>query len=175
METLADLAVAAALGDAEAAEVFVRSTQGDVYRLAAHLVDARSAEDLVQETYLRAWRNLASIRPDSNVRPWLSAIAYRACMDELRRRRRHQDRVRRLAAQPTLPFADEPHQGHLDEVVASLDAPRRAAFVLTQLLGYSYQEAAVACDVSVGTIRSRVARARAQLVASVEADAAGEM
>jgi RNA polymerase sigma-70 factor, ECF subfamily len=55
-------------------------------------------------------------------------------------------------------------------LIERLDLDRRAAFVLTQLLGLSYLEAAEACDVPVGTIRSRVARARAELIGQLEAD-----
>jgi RNA polymerase sigma-70 factor (ECF subfamily) len=55
----------------------------------------------------------------------------------------------------------------IDEAVAALDPDRRAAFVLTQVVGLSYAETAAVCEVPVGTIRSRVARARADLVTSL--------
>jgi RNA polymerase sigma-70 factor (ECF subfamily) len=57
----------------------------------------------------------------------------------------------------------------LEALVEALSAERREAFVLTQLLGCSYEEAAVACDVPVGTIRSRVARARSDLTTALKA------
>jgi RNA polymerase sigma-70 factor (ECF subfamily) len=78
------------------------------------------------------------------------------------RRRSRQSDLRADSAEPTAPD----HQGRvtLEHLLDCLDADRRAAFVLTQLLGYSYAEAAETCQVPVGTIRSRVARARGDLI-----------
>jgi RNA polymerase sigma-70 factor (ECF subfamily) len=71
-----------------------------------------------------------------------------------------EDRLRALAEDRS----DRPDPGfELDDLLADLDPDRRTSFVLTQLLGYSYAEAAEVCECPVGTIRSRVARARAEL------------
>lgn len=162
-----DWARAAARGDAVAFADLVRATQPDVWRACAALVDPQSADDLVQETYLRAHRALPRFAGGSSVRTWLIAIARHVCVDEIRSRSRQR---RLLAAQPPRPATVEPLGGvDLELLVGALPAERREAFVLTQLVGLSYDEAAVVCRCPVGTIRSRVARARSDLIAAMHA------
>ncbi len=170
-ESATDWALAARDGDPVAQAAFVRSTQAEVWRFTAALVDRDSADDLTQETYLRAFRALPSFQGRSSVRTWLLGIARRACADHLRTVVRLRRLDERLAADA---WSARPHPdpaGHLGatDLVRRLPAERRAAFVLTQLLGLSYAEAAAVEGVPVGTIRARVARARADLV-----DAVGE-
>lgn len=173
MDPLAGWARAAAEGDRVAVEHLVRATRPEVLRLCAHLVDRDDAEDLAQETYVRALRSLPGFRGAAPFRLWLLGIARRTCADHLRtrtRRRRLSERLR-AAPQDDAPAA----VGAVAEVelLGLLHPDRRAAFVLTQLLGLSYAEAAAACEVPVGTIRSRVARARADLLATHRAAEAG--
>ncbi|MFG3581740.1 sigma-70 family RNA polymerase sigma factor [Micromonospora chersina] len=164
-----DAALAARDGDRTAQVAFVRATQAEVWRFAAALVDPDSADDLTQETYLRAFRALPGFEGRSTARTWLLGIARRACADHLRTvvRRRRLDQ--RLAAHATAdrPYPDPAGQLGATDLVRRLPAERRSAFVLTQLLGLSYAEAAAVEGVPVGTIRSRVARARDELVAAV--------
>jgi len=165
-------ALRAAHGDHPAAEAFVVHTQRSVWRTLAHLTSREVADDLTQETYARAFAALARFRGDSSARTWLLSIARRVAADHLRRRRSrpviHDRADWRVAA--------ERHQGHLpgpDETVAlrqalTLLAPeRREAFVLTQITGLSYADAAEVCGCRIGTIRSRVARARDDLRAAL--------
>ncbi len=171
MDGLTAALTAAGRGDEQALASFIRDTQADVWRFAAHLVDPQTADDLTQDTYLRAVRAAASYRGRSSARTWLLAIAYRVCMDELRARTR---RRRRNALLPSIDrpgvAADVAEEVTLTAVVAGLDLDRRTAFVLTQLIGLTYDEAAQACGCPVGTIRSRVARARSDLVRALDAD-----
>ena len=164
MDPLAGWARAAADGDRIAVGHLVRATQPEVLRLCAHLFDRDSAEDLAQETYLRALRSLPGYRGDAPFRLWLLSIARRTCADHLRTRVRRRRLHERLMAAPV--ESAPPALGSVaeDEQLAALDPDRRAAFVLTQLLGLSYEQAAQACEVPVGTIRSRVARARGDLM-----------
>jgi RNA polymerase sigma-70 factor, ECF subfamily len=162
-------ALSARTGDPVAQAAFVRATQGEVWRFVAALVDPGSADDLTQETYLRAFGALPRFEGRSSVRTWLLGIARRTCADHLRvvvRRRRLDGR---LAGAATLDPAQPDPSGQISaaNLLARLSPERREAFVLTQLLGYSYDEAAAVQQVPVGTIRSRVARARADLVADV--------
>ena len=152
--------------DGPALESFVRATQDDVWRLCAHLGDRERADDLTQETYVRVLRSLPMFRGDASVRSWLFSIVRRVVADDIaarqRRRRHHSD-----VDHETAPASASPdHQGSvtLAHLLAALDPDRRAAFVITQLLGYSYAEAAETCGVPIGTIRSRVARARESLI-----------
>src|SRR5690349_20515187 len=163
------LALAARRGDAVAQAAFVRATQTDVWRFCAALVDPGVADDLTQDTFLRAFKALGTIEGRSSARTWLLGIARRACADHLRAvvRRRRLDA--RLAAQATteLPVPDPAHRLATADLLGRLSEERRTAFVLTQVLGLSYAEAAEVEEVPVGTIRSRVARARDELVAAV--------
>lgn len=158
------VAAAAATGDPIAQGAFVRATQAEVWRLAAALVDRDSADDLTQETFLRALKALHTFEGRAGVRTWLLAIARRTCADHLRatvRRRRLGDR---LLAAPAEPGSDDTGLVDALDLLKRLDPVRRAAFVLTQVTGLSYLEAAAVEGVPVGTIRSRVARARQELV-----------
>jgi RNA polymerase sigma-70 factor (ECF subfamily) len=170
---LDDLARLAAAGDPTAAGGLVRNLAQPVQRLAAALVDSASAEDLAQETFLRALGALPTWRGDAPVRLWLLSVCRRVCADEIRRRRRR--RVWALdPASVTETTVVDPTQALASyDLLNHLDPDRRAAFAATQLLGLSYAEAATLCGCPVGTIRSRVARAREQLVADVRAAEAG--
>jgi RNA polymerase sigma-70 factor, ECF subfamily len=167
VDELTSLARAAGRGDRAALATLVRATQADVWRLCAYLVDPAAADDLTQDTYLRAIPALRRFRGDAPVRAWLLTIARRACAAEISARTRD----RRLAARLTAVGdgtlgqapADPGVQVAVDELLAALEPGRRAAFVLTQMLGCSYAEAATICGCPVGTIRSRVARAREDL------------
>jgi RNA polymerase sigma-70 factor (ECF subfamily) len=167
VDELTSLARAAGRGDRAALARLVRETQGDVWRLCAYLVDPASADDLAQDTYLRAIPALRKFRGDAPVRAWLLAIARRACAAEIGARTRDRRLAARLAAVPDAvlgqPPAEPGAQAAADELIAALEPGRRAAFVLTQMLGCSYAEAAAVCGCPVGTIRSRVARAREDL------------
>lgn len=163
------LALAARGGDRTALGAFIRSTQPEVWRLCAHLVARDQADDLTQETYLRAIPALAGYRGESSARTWLLAIARRVAADAIRRSGRRRRLLGRLAAAPAT-TASVPSTP-VDLLLAGLDPDRRSAFVLTQLLGLTYAEAAAVCGCPVGTIRSRVARARDQLVDDLGAEA----
>jgi RNA polymerase sigma-70 factor (ECF subfamily) len=157
----------AAQGDRRAGNELVRATYGDVWRFACSLVGSQRAPDAVQDTYLRAWRSLQARPPSEDVRAWLLAIAWRASLDALRRDYRWRQRKQQLADQRPASISLDADHAEINSLLAHLDPDRRAAFVLTQLLGYSYAETALICATEIGTIRSRVARARADLVDAV--------
>ena len=167
MDELTRLALAAGAGDEAALATFVRRTQPEVWRLCARLGDRAVADDLTQEVYLRALPALSRFRAESSARTWLLQVARHVCADHVRRstrRRALHDRLVRRAAPGDASVDDATGAVALDDAVAALDEDRRAAFVLTQVVGLSYAEAAEACEVPIGTIRSRVARARADLL-----------
>jgi RNA polymerase sigma-70 factor, ECF subfamily len=172
MDELAGIAADAAVGDPVAAAALVRATQSDVWRLCAALGDRESADDLTQETYLRAFAALHRFEGRSSVRTWLLTIARRVCADAVRSRRRRRLTLvreeRELELLAPAPDGDPTADGaSVTDLLARLDADRREAFVLTQLLGLPYAEAAEVVGCPIGTIRSRVARARADLVDSL--------
>lgn len=175
MDALTRLALAAGRGDQAALERLVEGSYDQVWRLCARLVDTQSADDLAQEAYGRAVSALPRFSGRSSARTWLLAIARNTCMDELRARTRHRRRDARLAARPSVGEAAVPDAtGHatVADALSRLSPERCEAFVLTQLLGLTYAEAAAVCGCPTGTIRSRVARARADLLAAEHAAAA---
>lgn len=163
VDELTGTLMAAGRGDGAALTSFVRQTRPSVWRFVAHLVDPGTADDLVQDVYLRAVRALPAFRGDCSARTWLLAIARRACADELRsrsRQRRRDERLRGMRVEDTVPDGSSDSAA----LLGLLDPDRRAAFVLTQLIGLSYAETASVLGVPIGTVRSRVARARADLL-----------
>jgi RNA polymerase sigma-70 factor, ECF subfamily len=160
-DEVTEVALRARRGDTAAATAFVRATQTDVWRLCAHLGSRASAEDLAQETYARAFASLHRFAGRSSARTWLLGIARRVCADAVR----SAVRARSVPVGAAI-VADPADSVALQELLAALDDERREAFVLTQLVGLSYAEAAEVAGCPVGTIRSRVARARDELVAA---------
>lgn len=134
----------------------------------AHLADVRSADDLAQETYLRAIASLPRFAARSSARAWLLSIARRVVADQVRSA---MARPRTTPAGQWIEAADRPDPGtrgfegivELAMLLAGLEHDRREALVLTQVLGLSYAEAAEVCDCPIGTVRSRIARARDDL------------
>ncbi len=172
MDALTRLALAAREGDGNALHRLVEGSYEQVWRLCSKLVDEQCADDLAQDVFLRAVRALPTFRGESSARTWLFAIARNACMDELRTRIRLRQRDELLGAHLSRAHgADDAHQEFVvTDIVVRLTPERREAFVLTQLLGLSYEEAAKVCGCPIGTIRSRVARARVDLLAILAAD-----
>jgi RNA polymerase sigma-70 factor, ECF subfamily len=154
-------ALAAGRGDAAALERLVAATQRDVWRLCCHLGSRDVADDLTQETYLRAWRSLPRFRAESSVRTWLLGIARRVAADHVRASQR---RRRAAWGPPAVEAADASGAVEMEMLFAALAGDRRLAMYLTQVLGLSYAEAADVCGCPIGTIRSRVSRAREDLV-----------
>ena len=154
---------AAIAGDRTALAAFVRETQDHVWRYCAYLGRGSDVGDLVQETYVRALRALPRFEGRSSARTWLLAIARRVCADSIRAARRR----RSIESLWRRDHPVEDPSGVVDAglLVQTLAPERREAFVLTQLVGLSYAEAAEVCGVPVGTIRSRIARAREDLQA----------
>ena len=163
-------ALAAGRGDRSALERFIRATQHDVLGFVANLSDQHSAEDLAQETYLRALRSLHRFEGRSSARTWLLSIARRTVADHIRALRIRPRRADLPEWQSAVERADPIGGLGLDDAVAlgdlvrSLHPDQREAFVLTQALGLSYADTAVICACPIGTVRSRVARAREALI-----------
>ena len=149
----------------------------DVYTLARHLLrDPADAEDAVQECYLRAFRHFDGYRGPA-MKPWLFAILRNVCRAEYARRASAPtttiDAVPESAGQtPLWHDAEETpeaqmlrgrDQDAIRRLVASLAEPFRETFVLREIQNLSYREIADVTDVPIGTVMSRLARARAML------------
>jgi RNA polymerase sigma-70 factor, ECF subfamily len=158
---------AAVEGDDRALEELIRRTQPAVWRMCEALGNGPDVDDLVQETYLRALQSLATFRGDAAVQTWFLSVARHVCADQVRRQQR-QRRLLRRVMQREATNAAVPEVSSVDALLQDIDVDRREAFVLTQVLGLSYDEAADVLRCPVGTVRSRVSRARADLVALVQ-------
>jgi RNA polymerase sigma-70 factor (ECF subfamily) len=171
VDALTRLALAAKNGDRSALDQLVEGIYEQVWRLCARLVEDQCADDLAQETFVRAVGALPNFRGEASARTWLLTIARNTCVDELRTRNRQRRRDASLGAGLSVHgqvVDDIGQEIGVSDVLARLAPERREAFVLTQLLGLSYQEAAEVCSCPSGTIRSRVARARADLLEDLE-------
>lgn len=157
-------------GDDVAFEALVRRHTPTVWRFARTMApDDHAAEEIVQDTFMKAYRGLGSYRGDSAITTWLYAICRRTALD--RGRRRSADVVP-LDAAWSVPArgvaADE--RVVLEAAIAGLPDDEREAFVLSAVLGYSQEEAAALIGIPASTLRSRTSRARSRLVAALSID-----
>ena len=162
-------------GDIEAFNTLVLHYQDAVYNLAYRILgDHDSASDAAQEAFISAYRALKRFRGGS-LKPWLMRIVTNACYDELRRRQRrptaalealHTVNPDPLVAQPETPEAHAQRSDLSRAIQACLNQlpdDQRVVVVLSDVEGYDYQEIADIAGVSLGTVKSRLSRARARL------------
>jgi RNA polymerase sigma-70 factor (ECF subfamily) len=137
-----------------------------VYRLCG---DAGLAEDMAQETFLRAWINLPSFQPQSSLRNWLYRIAVNAALDVLRRKPEEtlDDEAEQMlpdqAAGPEAALIEKESAAQIQQAIQSLPEVTRSVLVLREYGGLSYHEIARVLDVPVGTVMSRLNYARNRL------------
>ena len=166
-DPLRDLLDKAVEGDDRALGELVRRTQADMWQFCTAMGSPGEEEDLVQETYLRAMKSISSFRGEAQVRSWLFAIARNVCADHVRRKVRDRNLIDRIALRGIESSTPAPELRN--ELLDHLNKERREAFALTQILDLSYEEAARILGCPVGTIRSRVSRARADLASALSA------
>jgi RNA polymerase sigma-70 factor, ECF subfamily len=168
------LVASARTGDLEAFSQLVRRYQGHVWRLSYRLVhDETVADDVTQDAFVRAYRFLPRYRGDSKFSTWLFSITRNCALDELRR----VERRRRLAAElRTQEHRPGDHGARLEvaEALAALPRELREPVVLIDMFGTSYAEVAAMLGVPLGTIKSRVHRARELLAVALVAPGARE-
>lgn len=159
-------------GDLGAFEDLVRAYQADVWRFAYHLTRDRTlADDVTQDAFLRAFRFLRGFRGDSKFTSWLFRIARNCANDTMRARTIHYEKEQPMPAAAT----DPQTRLELHVALAAVGDEHREPFLLIEVFGLSYREAADVLGVRVGTIKSRMHRARAAMMRAlaVEEDAGG--
>jgi len=133
------------------------------------------ADDLVQETIVRAIANIESFHPGTNMPAWLFTILRNLFRSEYRKRRREVEDAEGTYVDSLRSYPDQESRVELDELrdaLVTLPADQREALILVAASGFSYQEAADICGCAVGTIKSRVNRARGRLVEMLAIDGA---
>lgn len=141
----------------------LRSLYGTAYRMTRN---AHDAEDLVQETFLRAYRAFDGFTPGTNIRAWLYTILHRARTDSFRKAGRSLKTVELEGEGPSVPPPQDALASGGEDLARALDAlPEvfRAAVVLRDVEDFSYEEIARILEVPIGTVMSRIHRGRAQL------------
>lgn len=149
--------------DARAFEQLVLRHQGAVRGFLRHLTT--EADDVAQETFLRAYRRLAHFRGDSKFSTWLIAIAYNE-MRQMHRRKTQQDKVvSALRLEAPNSDAEVPVEVHdLPKMLAWLPEEERAVLLLSYAHGYSHSEIALVTGLPVGTVKSKLNRAKARIL-----------
>jgi RNA polymerase sigma-70 factor (ECF subfamily) len=177
---------AAQRGDLEAFNLLILRYQNLLFGIALRLLnDEDAAADAVQEALISAFRRFSTFRGDS-LKSWLARVVVNACYDELRKKRRQRsvpleqlnaegDEIETSywlvdpQAEPEVQF----ESGELNHAIQSsldkLPSVYRLMLVLVDIEGLSYEEAAAAAGIPVGTVKSRLARARVQMQKSLQA------
>jgi RNA polymerase sigma-70 factor, ECF subfamily len=168
-------------GDGSAFEDLVRLYQDRIYNLCRHmLINTHDAEDAAQDTFVKAFRGLRGFRPDASLYTWLYRIAVNTCIDYKRRRvfsslfritsEGEEDLIDSASAAPSPERLYESKQAGIGlwKGLAALSDKLRTVIVLKELEELSYEEIADVLDLPLGTVKSRIARAREELKISMK-------
>ena len=167
-------------GDSAAFEQLVTPFEGTLWRVCwRHMRHQEDAADCLQETMLKAWRMLPQYRGEGSFEGWLYRICSGVCIDHIRKRtRREADSIDAMSEDgfqmhDSAPLPHEQaeakeRQEALMQAIEQLPPDMRDALVLTQLEGRSYEDTAAITGASVGTVKSRINRARQKLVEAMQ-------
>jgi RNA polymerase sigma-70 factor, ECF subfamily len=161
-------------GDRDSFDVLAAQFVDGLYRVARLVLrDTDVAEDAVQETLVRCWRDLPALRDATKFESWLRRLLMRAITDEFRRGRRARAAITLLRLEPSMPdgSADIVLREQLDRGFGRLTVDHRAVIVLRLYLGLSLEETAVTLGIPVGTAKSRLHYATEAMRVALEADA----
>ena len=163
-------------GDQDAFGQLVLAHQNKVYSLCVHLLNSREeAEDMAQEAFLKAWRSLSGFQGESSFATWMHRLTTNLCLDHLRKQTRRQnvsvavslDDEETVFVEPADPGSDpqqelerKERQQALTNGLRELPEHHRKPLVMREVSGMSYQEIADALELDLGTVKSRIARAR---------------
>jgi RNA polymerase sigma-70 factor (ECF subfamily) len=163
-------------GEVESFERLVRAYQHRIFSIALRMLrDRGEAEEVAQEVFLRVHRSIRDFRGEARLSTWLYAITSRLCLNRLkspaRARRAGERALERLANGHPNPGATVERsqlEAALHRAIADLPDDQRIVVVLRDLHGLAYEEIAATLDLPVGTLRSRLHRARMELKARLE-------
>ena len=158
-------------GDPLAFEEFVHQHQDRIYNLCRYMLrDPRNAQDAAQDVFLKAYKGLKDFRPDSSLYTWVYRIAVTTCLDYKRKSRRESLRNEPLTEDlplntpsPEQVYTTKEIQAHIQHALQKLPKKLGSVIVLREIEELSYEEIAEVLQISIGTVKSRIARAREQL------------
>ena len=174
-----ELIARAKKGDQDAFGQLVLAHQNKVFALCVHMVGSREeAEDMAQEAFLKAWRSLDGFHGESSFATWMHRLTTNLCLDHLRRQTRRQnvavavslDDEETAFSEPADPGSDpqqelekRERQRAVEKALKELPEHHRSPLVMREVAGMSYQAIADALKLDLGTVKSRIARAREAL------------
>jgi RNA polymerase sigma-70 factor (ECF subfamily) len=175
----AELVIKCLQDDAKAFEELVTRYQDKVYALSfRYMGNKDDAYDMAQESFLKAYRSLRSFKSDSSFGTWIYRITTNVCLDELRHRKRRLvplsldeplavrdgDEVVKEVADPSpnvdILYEQEEFSHYIQGILSQIKAEHRAALILRDMMQFTYDEIAQILNCSVGTVKSRLSRAR---------------
>ena len=154
-----------ALGDERAVRWVLQRYRERVVRLAAHVLhNPREAEDVAQEAFVKAFRQIGNFRGESGFYAWLYRIVVNLCLDRMRRKYSSSEMPLEEGLLPCMAARtpDVDKRLAVEQVLDTLTPPMRAALVLREVEGMEYAEIAIVLGIPVGTVRSRLNTAREQ-------------
>jgi RNA polymerase sigma-70 factor (ECF subfamily) len=162
-------------GDSSVFTDLIRTYQDRIYNLCRYMLEnPQDAEDAAQETFIKAYQNLKNYTPNASFYTWLYRIAVNTCLDHIRKfsfhslffsgdKEAHIDSFPSQAPSPESAYATAQSMVALQSALNKLSTKLRVVIVLNELEGLAYEEIAEILDVSVGTVKSRISRAREEL------------
>ena len=158
-------------GDLSGFEELVRKYQDRVYNLCRYMIqDTQDAQDAAQDAFLKAYQNLKAFKPDASLYTWLYRIAVNTCLDYKKKSCPEQaedesviDDLASTDASPEQRYQSKEIGRAIQAALQKLPEPLRAAIVLKEIEELSYEEIAVVLDTALGTVKSRISRAREEL------------
>jgi RNA polymerase sigma-70 factor, ECF subfamily len=158
-------------GDLSGFEELVRKYQDRIYNICRYMIqDPHDAQDAAQDVFLKAYQNLKAFKPEASLYTWLYRIAVNTCLDYKKRSRPEQaedesviDDLASTDASPEQRYQSKEIGQAIQAALQKLPERLRAAIVLKEIEELSYEEIAAVLDTSLGTVKSRISRAREEL------------
>ena len=189
--TEADLIQQSCAGNMDAFEQLILQYERRVYTIAyKYMGNHEDASDMAQEAIIKAYQSIGSFRGDAAFGTWLGKITANQCLDELRKRKKQQTtsledtleleegsvkkEIESLAATPEEHAIRQETASYMQMLIGELKEEYRAVVILRELEGYSYEEIADILSCSLGTVKSRISRARLYLKERILADRMAE-
>jgi RNA polymerase sigma-70 factor, ECF subfamily len=152
-------------------EEFVRKNEDRIFNLCLYMLgNSLDAQDAAQDAFIKAYRGMKDFRPDASLYTWVYRIAVNTCLDH-KKKSRHDplkgevllEQLETSEPSPESRYQIKKNSEALQSALQQLPQNLRSAIVLKEIEGLSYEEIATVLDISLGTVKSRISRAREEL------------